>query len=59
MDRHLRQLVYALVVVPYWEWDQVRGDEAAEVGYLLVWTWNGLPDGPNVDSKCVSRGVTC
>jgi len=32
--RHLRQLGYALVVVPYWEWDQVRGDEAAEVGYL-------------------------
>ena len=32
--RHLRQLGYALVVVPYWEWDQVRGDEAAEVEYL-------------------------
>ena len=25
---------YALVVVPYWEWGQVRGDEAAEVEYL-------------------------
>jgi hypothetical protein len=32
--RHLRQLGYALVVVPYWEWNQVRGDEAAEVEYL-------------------------
>ena len=32
--QHLRQLGYALVVVPYWEWDQVRGDKAAEFEYL-------------------------
>ena len=32
--RHLRQLGYALVVVPYWEWDQVSGDEALKDEYL-------------------------
>ena len=32
--RHLRQLGYALVAVPYWEWDQVRGDEASKVEYV-------------------------
>ena len=32
--RHLRQLGYALVVVPYWEWQHVRGDETSKVEYL-------------------------
>ena len=32
--RHLRLLGYALVVVPYWECDQISGDKAAEVEYL-------------------------
>ena len=32
--RHLRQLGYALVVVPYWEWQLVRGDETSKVEYL-------------------------
>ena len=32
--RHLRQLGYALVVVPYWEWEQVCRDETSKVEYL-------------------------
>ena len=32
--RHLQLLGYALVVVQYWEWDQVSGDEASKAEYL-------------------------
>jgi hypothetical protein len=32
--RHLRLLGHNLVVVPYWEWDKVRGDKASQVKYL-------------------------
>ena len=45
--RHLRQLGYALVVVPYWEWDQVSGDETAEVEYLRS----------KLDSSCVGEAA--
>ena len=32
--RLLQQMGYALVVVPYWEWDQVSGDESLQAEYL-------------------------
>ena len=32
--RLLQQMGYALVVVPYWEWNQVSGDQASEADYL-------------------------
>ena len=31
---HLQLLGYSLVSVPYWEWDEVRGDTASEEAYL-------------------------
>jgi hypothetical protein len=32
--RHLQLLGYSLVSLPYWEWDEVRGDTASEEAYL-------------------------
>ena len=33
--RQLRSLGWQLVVVPYWEWDEVRGSEANKRQYIL------------------------
>jgi len=45
--RHLRLLGYALVSVPYWEWDEVRGGEGDGEEYLRARLYVGgvRPDG--------------
>jgi len=64
--RHLQQLGYALVVVPYWEWQKVRGNQASAAEYLrgklrLGWSCAGEPKGASrsytahADEACAGR----
>ena len=50
--RLLQQMVYALVVVPYWEWRQVCGDEASEAVYLRGKLDASCVGAPAAPSRC-------
>ena len=50
--RHLRQLGYALVVVPYWEWDQVCRDETSKVEYIRGKLASSCVGEPAAASRC-------
>jgi len=52
--RHLRQLGYALVVVPYWEWDQVCRDETSKVEYLRGKLASSCVGEPAAASRCLA-----
>ena len=45
------------MVVPYWEWDQVRGDEAAEVEYLRGKLASGVVEEPAAASRSQAAEV--
>ena len=46
-----------VVVVPYWEWQQIRGDEAAEVEYLRGKLGSSRVGEPTAASDCQAAAV--
>jgi hypothetical protein len=47
-------LGYALVVVPYWEWEQVCRDETSEVEYLRGKLASSCVGEPAAASRCLA-----